>query len=381
VNAGEATRRLRAGDAPTAALLRRHVLEDLLPLWARHGLDARGVFVNRLDARRRPLPDGFTRALVQARQLYAFSRGHELGGGDELARAADSALHALREVFHDRRHGGFFTTATPAGEPLDPRKDLYVHAFAVFALAHRGRIFGDRESLALAVDTASQVETRLADPREGGYFEAADRDWAPRHGARRHNPHMHWLEAWLALHAATGDAGFLERAGRLVELLETRLLDPRGPRLPEHFDARWRPLPDTTVEPGHHYEWCWLLHRFAEATGRPTPDAAAGLFAFAERHGVDEDDLVFDALDGSGAPRDRAKRLWPQTERAKALAVRGDAAALTRVLGRICRAYLRSPDGGWTEHLTRDGRPRGDTQNATSVYHVVLALNEAGEGL
>src|SRR2546430_13023820 len=42
---------------------------------------------------------------------------------------------------------------------------------------------------------------------------------------RRQNPHMHLLEALLALHVATGEKNWLRRAGALVDLFKRRFAD------------------------------------------------------------------------------------------------------------------------------------------------------------
>jgi mannose/cellobiose epimerase-like protein (N-acyl-D-glucosamine 2-epimerase family) len=191
---------------------------------------------------------------------------------------------------------------------------------------------------------------------------------------------MHWVEALLALHEAAPDAALVEQVRALVALAATRFVDARSDALGELFDADWAPAraPEgAIVEPGHHYEWAWLLRR-ADAA-RAHPDAAAlseRLFAFAERAGLDADGLAFDQIDRTGRVLADAKRLWPQTERVKALAARGERARLGEAL-RACFAHYARPDGGWREHLDRARRPLFDTQNATSVYHVVLALREA----
>ena len=121
----------------TCATLRAHLCDELLPLWERHGLDrAQGGYWSRLGRDLRPLPDGHKRLLVHARQVFAFTRGAELGAGPWARAAATHGLEFMVERFWDTRHGGWYTTTDDAGRPLDRRKDLYGHAFAVFALAH-----------------------------------------------------------------------------------------------------------------------------------------------------------------------------------------------------------------------------------------------------
>jgi mannose-6-phosphate isomerase len=369
-----------------ADAVRTHLLDELLPLWASHGLDRKhGGCWSRLGPDRKPLPDGQKRMLVHARQVYAFTRGVELGAGSFARDAAQHALEFWLERFRDARHGGWFRTTDDAGAPLDRSKDLYDHAFAVFALAHHARATGASDSLRLARETLGWVRDHLTDRAAGGYLEGASESGQPVLGPRRQNPHMHWFEALLALHAAAPDSALVDDARALLELLERRWVDSTTDLLGEHFDPAWRPLPGEpgdVVEPGHHFEWVWLLERFAELQPESRAgDLATRLFERAEALGVDPDGGVLDQLHRDGRPKLTTKRLWPQTERLKALAARGLRPALERALERCLARYVDPSTGGWREQLDREGRAVGTAQNATSVYHVVFALGEAGAAL
>jgi mannose/cellobiose epimerase-like protein (N-acyl-D-glucosamine 2-epimerase family) len=373
--------------------LRAHLVAELLPLWERHGLDrARGGYWNRLGPELRPMPDSHKRLLVHARQIFSFTRGAELGAGAWARAAAAHGLEFLVQRFWDARHGGWFTTTDDAGVPLDRRKDLYGHAFAIFALAHHYRVSAESESLRLARATLELLRARLRDPVSGGFFEGASEDWRPVLGPRRQNPHMHLVEALLVLAEVAPDSGALREARALVALLGARWLDARTGALGEHFDSRWRPLAGDAgrvVEPGHHFEWVWLLARLeALEPSDFTRALAARLLDFGRRFGVDADGGVFDQLDRAGQPLAFSKRLWAQTERVKALAVcaraTGDADLRRELEAGLRYCFARHVDPktrGWHEQLARDGRVLSEAQNATSVYHVVLALDEASECL
>ncbi len=339
--------------------LRRHLREVLLPLWAEHGVDPEGGgFHNRLHSDLRPAPDSFKRLLVQARQIYAFSAIDE----PWALRVATRGFAFLRERFLDSDRGGWYLTTE------DRSKDLYAHAFVLFALAHYHRASGETEAMRLAESTWEVLRDNLADRTHGGFFEGADETWEVQRGPRRQNPHMHLLEALLAL-------GWQQEADALVALFHDRFYDEKSGSLGEHFDECWEPL-DTPegqiVEPGHHFEWVWLLH------GR---SSAPGLFDFACRHGVDEDGGVFDQVDRSGSVLVATKRLWPQTEGIKAYAVRGELDLMRVALDYCFSHYVDPTHGGWNEHLTRDGQVFSRFMNATSVYHVVMALTEAANAL
>lgn len=371
------------------AALRAHLVDELVPLWERCGLDrAHGGYWSRLGPGLDPMPDGFKRLLVHTRQLYVFSRAAELGAGAWASAAASHGLDFLVRRFWDARHGGWFATTSDTGEPRDRRKDLYGHAFAIFALAEHHRISGEPESLRLARATLALVRERLRDAKGGGYFEGASEDWRPVEEQRRQNPHMHLVEGLLALHAVAPAEGALADAAALVELLASRWSDPATGALGEFFGPSWEAAPEEPgelVEPGHAFEWFALLQRFAELGGDPSALALADrLLGFAERHGVDTDGGVFDQVDRSGHTLATGKRLWPQTERLKALAVsvrrRPDAARrreLEAALAHCAGRYIDPATRGWREQLARDGRVLSSAQNATSVYHVVAAFGEA----
>src|SRR5262249_55423778 len=153
------------------------------------------------------------------------------------------------------------------GAPADERKELYAHAFAVFALAHYARALGETQALDEARGVLALLRERVSAPA-GGWFECADRDWAPLASPRLQNPHMHLLEALLALDEVAPDPDARGMADEIFALCADRFVDRAQGCLGERFDARWRPLADAEarqVEPGHHFEWVWLLHAYARA--------------------------------------------------------------------------------------------------------------------
>jgi mannose-6-phosphate isomerase len=379
--------------AISARELRAHLLEDLLPLWSRHGIDVEtGAFYARLGPTLEPVREDPLRLLVQLRQIFVFSSAAVLGAPGALEHAL-RGLEFLRERFWDDRHGGLFLALTPAGEPFDRRKDTYAHAFVLLAMAACHRAAGEEEPLRLADRVLALLEEHLADEVHGGFAEGGDRDWSPLHGTRRQNPHMHLFEGLLALYEERPDDVYLTEAQRILELLATRWIDPEGGALREFHGPDWSPAEGEAgrvAEPGHHFEWVWLLHEFA----RLTDDAGAirladRLWEFGHRHGVDsEQGGVYDQISCSGELLRDTKRLWPQTEYVRALAVRaerqGDRDARRQLDAMLehCRDHYIDPShGGWREHLTCDLSPASELMNATSVYHVWGAFSEAADVL
>ena len=72
--------------------------------------------------------------------------------------------------------------------------------------------------------------------------------------------------------------------------MTTRFFQRDSGVLLEHFDRRWAPNDDATeriCEPGHQYEWSWLLRTYAACVGKADEPVARALKVFADRHGYD----------------------------------------------------------------------------------------------
>ena len=113
--------------------------------------------------------------------------------------------------------------------------------------------------------TLRVLDQHFASPT-GGYHSVLPADA----GRREQNPHMHLFEAMLAWFEATGDAMFLARAGELHGMMAGRFFQSQSGILAEYFDGSWTPRAGDLgriCEPGHHFEWSWLLRRYAGPGG------------------------------------------------------------------------------------------------------------------
>jgi mannose/cellobiose epimerase-like protein (N-acyl-D-glucosamine 2-epimerase family) len=375
----------RSGAADPAGTLETWLFEKTLPWWAAHGADRDlGGFHERLDANRDPVTAGGKRAMVQARQIAVFAQAfllNRLPAGRTLAHAGRDFLLA-----HCRHpDGGWRFRVARDGAPMDDARDLYAQAFVLYALAWLHRLDGGTAAQTLADETMAFLDRRMAHP-EAGYHEALDGTGRPVGGPRRQNPHMHLFEALLEWYAATEDPAWRDRAAALAALFADRFCVEGTLR--EYFDDALAPLPGDQgriVEPGHHYEWTWLLHRYRALGGGDLTATGAALYAFAERHGVDpESGGIIDAVAPDGTATRRSRRFWPQTEALKAhaarLAATGDPALSERLDGQIdalMRAHVDgAADGAWREHLDADGAVLVPELPASSLYHVTLAVAE-----
>lgn len=336
-----------------------------------------------VDADETPIDDGVRTVMPQARLAYVWTHAGLLGDA-VAAGAGRDAIARVHRDFWDPKRGGWVRAVGPRGEVVDATLDTYDQAFALFALAWHYRATGDARARAIACETLRRLDIDAGDAVLGGYQEA--RGAAPR-AEQRQNPHMHLLEAFLAWQAVDPNQCWLDHATSIVRLFRDRFCDPGNGTLIEFFDHRWQAsLPRGALrEPGHHFEWVWLLRRYEEASGdsgvRPM---AATLHRFAMAHGLDAAGRVVDVTDRGGKVVEATQHLWPQTERLKAhLAMyewTRDAAELeaaSAVLQDIRRHWMRR-GFSWHNGLDAGGVPLREPTPVRVLYHLFLAVAEAG---
>ena len=355
-------------------------------MWSTRGFDAAaGRFRERLDNQGAPL-DVPHRAMVQARQIYVYSHAHLLGWHDGGAALAERAMASLQRDFaHDSGGETSFTFSIDGrGGVVSDTRDAYTHAFVLFATAWLHRSTGDVTLLTLAERTDAFVRAHLVDPQHGGVFES----YPTTTRTKRQNPLMHLLEAYLALERSAPGRGWLARAATIIDLFRSRLFDRDRGVLLEHFAEDWSTHPDPAladvVEPGHHFEWVWLLKEYEQLAGIPLVEPREALHEFALAHGVSRNGLVHDELSSDGSARKRSHRVWPHTEAIKAADTRqvdGDPAADALAEGMadvLLERFLDRPfRGGWIDHISADGSPLVDYVPASSLYHLMFAASDA----
>jgi mannose-6-phosphate isomerase len=364
------------------ATLKSWLITQAAPVWAKAGVDAdSGAFHEALDGEARPVRVP-RRARVQPRQLYAFATAHALGWGGDANAIITRGLAAF-EADYRRPDGLYRALVSPDGQPIDETARLYDQAFALFGLAAAYK--ADPAAVRLpnqALTLLGLIQTRLG--RAGpGLLTADDQALEPLLS----NPHMHMLEACLAWFELTRANPWLEQADAIAKLALSRFVSASSGALLEHFDISWAPLPGVEgriVEPGHQFEWAWLLLRWgALRRAAAALDAANRLIDIGEIHGSDPVRAVsVNSLLDDFSVLDASARLWPQTERIKAGA---QAALMGRADGWAiaCRGaegligYLAAAAPGlWRDRMTIDGRYVDEPAPASSFYHVVCAIAE-----
>lgn len=349
-----------------------------LPLWSAMGQQSDGRFAEAMTLDGRPLLAS-RRTRVQARQIWTYAEAGRLGWQGSWRRAASTGVEALQSAYL-RPDGLYRTLLTPDGAALDETARVYDHAFIMFALEAARSIEGAPGTMeALAVG----VRERLAAHRmgNGAFVEEGE---APFQA----NAHMHLLEACLAWEEGGGDEGWAELADELVDLARNVFIDRERGFLREFFTAEWTPAAGERgrlVEPGHQFEWAWLLARHARLRGDAgSRDLAFQLYDWGARGVAGRMPVALDAIDDQGQPLGGRARLWPQTEWLKASLLLAedahdgqrrrlleDAAAAMRALW----SYL-TPEGAWRDKRLAKGGFINEASPASTFYHIMSAFSQ-----
>jgi mannose/cellobiose epimerase-like protein (N-acyl-D-glucosamine 2-epimerase family) len=348
------------------------------PLWSTRGVDPAGGFHERLAQNGEPLAEP-RRSRVNLRQAYCFAMAPALGWRGDPVRLVKHGLDYWLSRY--RRPDGLFRTLVNAdGSPRDDRALLYDQAFGLLAfnVSSVGAARAERERQSLELHGLVLAHMK----RTGPGFESG----VPPTMPLQSNPHMHLFEAALAGCEVCSESSLWKPlADELAELALDRFIDAQSGALREFFDAAWNPAPGQEgriVEPGHQFEWAWLLLRWGGSRHARAKAAALKLIEVGERHGV-RDGLAINSLLDDFSPHDASARLWPQTERLKAAAIAarltGDARYLKMAIAAAngLMRYLDCPlPGLWIDRIDAQGKVVEEPAPASSFYHLVAAIAE-----
>ena len=137
---------------------------------------------------------------------------------------------------------------------------------------------------------------------------------------------MHLLEAALALSTRYESSQYNALVASLSKLFDDKFLDRRKLIIHEYLNNSFSPDKEIghIIEPGHHYEWAWLLNWTAETVKQPElKKLGARILSKSLEFGWDfEFDGVFDQVNATNLSiLKSSKRLWPILELIKSLCV------------------------------------------------------------
>jgi len=333
-----------------------------LPLWWSLGADhERGGFREVLDLGEASDPP--RRGRVQPRQIFSFATAGELGWRGPWRVAADHGL-AWFEGKCVRPDGLCRALVASDGRVLDDEARLYDQAFVLLAFASL-----DLEERALQVLATLEGFRHAA----GGWREVGGHPF-------QSNPHMHLLEAALAWMERSREPRWAAMAAEIVDLAQNHFIDHEQGFIREVFDADWNPAASDAghiVEPGHQFEWAWLLSRYQKLVGDVgLEDVGRKLFANGLR-GLDaRRQVIVDGLSDDLSVHKDSARLWPQTEYLKAALAYGETEHALRAAFSVFAYLDRQAPGSWADGLDSHGHLDDEPSPASTLYHLIGAWRQ-----
>ena len=355
----------------TFAAVQAHFRQVIVPLWQGPGWNAElALPYEALSPAHQPLPPQRYRAMACARQLYVFASLIDDPAFPAAAERAAALFRSLQSHFHDAEHGGWFYSIDPHGAPLDQRKDLYTHAFIIFACAHYWAKV--REPLVESVlNAALQVVLEQFSTGNGLYEASLDHDWSSLGSGPLQNPLMHLAEAFLATLSVREAPTVQSALLALTDGMQQHFIEPVHNVMLE----KPRGAVDNWFEPGHQFEWLFLLASSPLLRGTALHGSLDRAFGFAEQVGVDpQTGAVCGMLAPDGTLRDGTQRIWAQAEYLRALTLRPEGAErVQRQLLALQQRFLYT--GGWYECRDGQGNVSREDMPSTTPYHLATCYS------
>ena len=360
----------------------KRVIANSVPYWARVGLHPAGGFCEKLAGCGTPIVSCARRVRVQARQTFVYAYVSQKGWFPEAKGISDlgwSFLLSRGLQGGSDNFSGIALLLNADGSLRNGCRETYCQSFFLLAAAWRLMAYNDY-SAAKVIEEVVSFMSRGLRSKYGGWLEGDSTS-----AFRRQNPHMHLLEAFMACYQATRDTSYLELATEIYDLFRQYFFDEQYGVLREHFNEDWSHHTELgdLLSPGHMMEWCWLLAEYDTLTGTRSDDIARVLYSNAIRLGLNEQSgLLYDQVALDGRVTQATSRLWSTMEFIRAQTLPSvldlpEAGRLSHLLDYLFNTYFEThPAAGWYDKCDSAGRVIAGHWEASTFYHIILAVGQ-----
>jgi len=252
------------------------LLRNILPFWM-NAVDLKnGGYLGQITGKNEIIYDADKGGILNARILWTFSAAYRILKQSILLDNAVWAKDYLLRHFWDNQYGGVYWSCDYQGNTADTKKQIYVLAFACYALSEFHRATGDEESLEKAIQLFRLIEKYSFDPVKNGYFEAFAMNWSQlddvrlsakdANEAKTMNTHLHIVEAYTNLYRVWQAPELKKQIENLIGLFLSRFVDDVTFHMQLFFTKDWEPR-HHIVSYGHDIEASWLIHEAALVAG------------------------------------------------------------------------------------------------------------------
>ena len=329
------------------AAVENHLNIGIIPFWFARALDKQyGGFMTNFGEQGEALPMPEKYLNTQCRLIWWFSTlcrrfPQRTAAGDMASQGVDFLI----KHFWDEEYGGFFWKVKRDGSKLESAKIVYGESFAIYALSEYYRATGDDRGLVYGSRTFDLLQKYCTDTQNGGYIENVNHDWSPEAdgfsgGDRKGlDTHMHLMESFTTLYAASGDDLHRRKLLQVVDLICEKMIDKSTGCGLNQFNFAFHSLPaiaikrtwngerlgeqppdpvDTTSY-GHNVELAYLMH-LAMTTSHNDDHSYRTIYRrlldHAVEHGVDWEcgGIFRDGLRATGQPIVLEKEFWQHSE-------------------------------------------------------------------
>jgi mannobiose 2-epimerase len=357
--------------------------ENILKFWLEKSPDnVNGGFYGYISNDLRADAEHDRSSVLNCRILWTFSAAYRLYGDKKYLDLAARAYDYITSRFIDSVYSGVYWMLDCKGNAVNPKKQIYAAAFAIYGLTEYYMAAGNEESLSHAVKLFEALEANAHDDVDKGYVEALARDWTQledmslsirdMNAAKSMNTHLHILEAYTNLLRVWDSELLRSRLKELIKVFTDYIIDSKTAAFKLFFDMDWS-CKSVADSYGHDIEGSWLIHEAAEVLGDAELLAkirglSVRMAAWVYENGYDHEYGGIFNERGEGRKLDDDKDWWPQAEAVvgfyNAYRLSGEARYLEAALKtwNFIRSHIVDKvNGEWFWGVSRDGSAvRGD---------------------
>jgi mannobiose 2-epimerase len=311
--------------------------------------------------------------------------------------------------FHDNEFDGYYWIVEEDGKPKDVNKIIYGHSFLIYGLSEYALLTGNVEAKNEAIRVFELLQERVADKKDGGYFEHFDRHFhlkKSRGDIKVHKSldvHMHLMEAFTTLYELTKSEIHRQALVDIIDLIFEKMIEPESGTGISMFTSDWKPIANVELDTvwgrdrfdekgkatditsyGHNIELTWLYLHAQDILNIPrikSLDRVKSVYEHTYKNGIDwKYGGLYVEGERFGSATEKTKEFWQQVEAMvgflDAYTMTNDAKyleAFSNIHDFVFDKMINWEQGEWFALLDEDGKVIWDYMGTSwkVFYHTV----------